>query len=107
MTRMLLPLCLIACAGKPADTGSAAVESAPMDPCARRPSPTLELGHGELGFESLGDGTQTSELIHGPQGGYHTNIALSATGLDATGHWAVDLEGWIGNALIGHTIPLA
>ena len=109
MSKLLATLLLIGCAAdKPSDTGSESDESpAVEDPCLPSDTPTLEVGHGELGFESLGDGTVKSELIHGPQGGYHNNIAISATGLDGNHHWTVELEGWIGNNRVGHTFPIA
>lgn len=109
MTRILLPFLLLACGeDKPASEDTAVTEAAvPSDPCLPGDEPTLEVGHGELGFESLGDGSTESELIHGPQGGYHTNIAISATGLDGSHHWTVELEGWIGNDRVGHTFPIA
>ena len=109
MTRFLLPLLMFACAqdrSSGADTGTEEA-AAETDPCLRGDNPTLEVGHGELGFESLGDGAVQSDLIHGPQGGYHTNIAISATGLDGSHHWTVELEGWIGNDRVGHTFPIA
>ena len=109
MFKLLLPLMIIGCAedkSASSDTGSAPAATED-DPCLPGDAPTLEVGHGELGFESLGDGTTQSELIHGPQGGYHTNIAISATHLDASHHWTVELEGWIGNEMVGHTFPIA
>jgi len=109
MTRILLPFLLLACGeDKPASDDTSAASSADViDPCLPHADPTLEVGHGELGFESLGDGTLKSELIHGPQGGFHNNIAIAATGLEASHHWTVEIEGWIGNALVGHTFPIA
>lgn len=109
MTRFLLALFLIGCAEeKPEGEEPTGIdEPAETDPCLPGDGPTLEVGHGELGFESLGDGTTESELIHGPQGGYHNNIAIEATGLDPSHHWTVELEGWIGNERIGHTFPIA
>ena len=109
MTRLLLLLFLTGCAEeKPADTDTGeSSEPAEVDPCLPGDDPTLEVGHGELGFESLGDGTTESELVHGPQGGYHSNIAIAATGLDPSHHWTVELEGWIGNERLGHTFPIA
>ncbi|MEQ1502426.1 MAG: hypothetical protein ABMB14_09350 [Myxococcota bacterium] len=54
------------------------------DPCAPSPSkgdgPTLEIGLGVGGFTPIGDGT--FPLVHGPQGGFHLEIGLLATGLD-------------------------
>ncbi len=109
MTRFLPLIILLGWSkksGEATDTGESEAVVV-EDPCLPQDEPTLEVGHGELAFASLGDGTEASELIHGPQGGYHTNIALSATGLDASHHWTVELEGWIGNELVGHTFPIA
>ena len=108
MKRVLIPLLLVACKAKTETTDTAApIVDVFEDPCLPMENPSLVVGHGELGFESLGDGDEQSELIHGPQGGYHTNIALSAKGLDASHHWTVEIEGWLGNNLVGHTFPIA
>jgi hypothetical protein len=101
---MLASLLLFACASSGDDTGSG-------DPCRPAASssdtPTLRIGHGDSVFEALsGDDTQT-ELIHGPQGGVHTNLALEATYLDPNLVWHAVLDGVIDGERVGHTEPLA
>ena len=48
------------------------------DPCKPGPEPTLEIGTGDASFESLGD---TTQLVHGPQGGFHLLLSLRVTHL--------------------------
>jgi hypothetical protein len=103
--RPILPLAIFfsaACAG-----GSGADSATPLDPCLAGPDPSLSLGHGELGYLALDSGPTLAELIHGPQGGYHINIGLEATGLDASLPWEAHLEGWIDGTLVGETYPWA
>ncbi len=78
MTLRTLPICalLCACTASEGDTGTTG-----DDACAAGDAPTLTLGKGELEYTSLDD--SAAELIHGPQGGYHINIALQATDLAA------------------------
>lgn len=80
----LIPLFALATAG------------CPPAPAGCEPSdvaPTLELGKGETGYDAMGDGDGTIEVINGPQGGYHVEIGLEATGLDDSERWAVVLSG--------------
>jgi hypothetical protein len=99
----ILPLVFsVACAG-----GSGADSGASLDACLPGGSPSLSLGQGELGFEPLGDGASAAELIHGPQGGYHINIGLEASQLDASVPWEAHLQGWIDGELVGETYPWA
>ena len=109
MSKFLAILLVLGCAAdKSSDTAADSDPSpAAVDPCLPGDAPSLEVGHGELGFESLGDGTARSELIHGPQGGFHNNIAISATGMDGSENWTVEIEGWLGVDLVGHTFPIA
>jgi hypothetical protein len=109
MTKYLLPMLLLACAEEKSSGADTAVAETPAatDPCSAGDNPTLVVGQGELGFEAIEAAGEQAELIHGPQGGYHTNIGISATGLDASHHWTVELEGWIGSELVGHTFPIA
>src|SRR5688500_751925 len=36
----------------------------------------VELGTGEVAFESIPESGATLELVHGPQGGYHLVVAI-------------------------------
>ena len=91
---------LAACDKKDTDTGEG-------DPCDAGSNPTIVIGHGETEFLPL-DGSSTEvELVHGPQGGFHTNISLEATYLADTVAWETHLEGTIDGELVGETRPFA
>ncbi len=78
------------------------------DPCTAGSDPTLRLGFGALEYRDLDpSGEDVAELIHGPQGGFHIDMALAATGLDPALPWTVDLEGTIDGEVMGQTRPLA
>ena len=77
-----------------------------MDPCKEGPSPTLTVGHGEHDFMPLLGIDTRVELIHGPQGGFHTNIALQAQYIDPTSSYRLLLEGTVGGDSLGYTVPL-
>lgn len=55
----------------------------PGDPCSAGDAPELEVGKGGLSFSPMDDGG-TIELVHGPQGGYHVEVALRAKWIDAS-----------------------
>jgi len=76
---------LLACAESADDT-------AMTDPCAPGESPGITIGKGELAFETLEDDPET-ELIHGPQGGYHVNLAFEAVHLDPSAQWTFEMTG--------------
>jgi hypothetical protein len=104
----------IGCAGKTAsEDGEGPAEGTddsgdPTDPCQAGDAPALRLGHGELEYMDIDPSEEVlAELIHGPQGGFHINMGLAATGLDPSYPWAVDLQGTIDGALVGQTRPLA
>jgi hypothetical protein len=63
------------------DTG-APDASSPTD--AGPTDPRIEIGTGTEAFEALGPGT-TVELVNGPQGGYHVQIAFRLWGIDPEG----------------------
>ena len=46
--------------------------------------PSLTLGTGLTAFQPLEDGDEVA-LIYGPQGGWHVDVALRTTGIDADG----------------------
>lgn len=73
----LLCLLLAACSGP--DGEDTAVDT---DPCAPPGAPTLTIGKGYTGFEAIGEG-EPFPLIHGPQGGFHLEIGLFSTNLNA------------------------
>ncbi|MDP6931824.1 MAG: hypothetical protein QGG40_02865 [Myxococcota bacterium] len=86
-------------------TGCGPAEEA--DPCVSGDEPTLEVGKGELEYQDMGAEDGTAELIHGPQGGYHLNIALQGSFLDASAPLEAELTGWIDGEEVGHTLPYA
>lgn len=76
----------------------------PEDPCVPGPNPSLELGHGEGAFMPLEDGG-TIELVHGPQGGFHTLMALNARDIDGSEELVGELRGYIGDEQRGASFP--
>lgn len=52
------------------------------DPCAPGPDPTLDIGLGLDSFTPTEDG-DSAELTFGQQGGFHIDLALESTELDA------------------------
>lgn len=63
--------------------------------CRRTGAPYLEVGTGETEFVGLDSETPEWPLVHGPQGGWHVLVGLSALGLDATEVVTGDLVGLI------------
>ncbi len=93
------------CAESSADEpGEDAAEPDPEDPCKPGPNPSLELGHGEIAFETLEDGGSL-ELIHGPQGGYHTLTSLQAVDINGSEQLVGELRGYIGDQLMAESHP--
>lgn len=72
---VFLPL-FAACAGD----GTGTDTGTPVDPCAPSDAPTLQIGLGLTGYEPMEEGAPFP-LIHGPQGGFHLEIGLFATGI--------------------------
>lgn len=83
----------------------AASKGALGDPCLPSDDPTLALGTGETTFVPLVDGDAV-ELVHGPQGGYHTYVGFAATGLDGSAAWTADVVGWLDGAIRATSAPL-
>lgn len=48
--------------------------------CSEPPDPTFTLGTGLTSFEPLADGNDL-DLVYGPQGGWHVDLSLQATGI--------------------------
>lgn len=74
------------------------------DPCVPGDEATLELGTGETAFEPVEAGGFV-ELVHGPQGGFHTYVGFAATGLDASSQWTAEIEGTLGGELLAESAP--
>ena len=99
-----LILGLISCA----NNGTSSSSSNQFQACSAGPSPSIEVGHGELRFETFDQAENTPvELIHGPQGGYHSTIAVRAAHLDPDRSYIIDLVGVIDGLELGGGTPLA
>ena len=57
--------------------------------------PELLVGKGLHEYQDIDEGGRTSELIHGPQGGFHIDLALQARHLDASDAWSAILVGYL------------
>ncbi|MEC9390114.1 MAG: hypothetical protein VX944_08565 [Myxococcota bacterium] len=94
-----------------APIGCAASDSPePPTPSVCEPGdpPAIEVGHGELRFEAFDDGADTPvELVHGPQGGHHSTIAVRANGLDPDHEYIIELIGTIDGIERGGGTPLS
>jgi hypothetical protein len=98
------PLILLAgCTTKEGDTSSTeAIEKT----CATGADPQISAGHGELSYEEFDDGADTSvELIHGPQGGFHSTIAVRGTHLELETAYHIRLVGTIDGVEMGWGTP--
>lgn len=74
----------------------------PGDPCSAGDAPELEVGKGGLSFSPMDDGG-TIELVHGPQGGYHVEVALRAKWIDASHTLLGRFEGEIDGQILATT----
>lgn len=77
MLRFLLPCCVLACAGDPAqdDGGGGGALG----------TPSIELGAGRTSYEELPEQGARLELVSGPQGGWHFEHTLLMAGFDPEG----------------------
>jgi hypothetical protein len=95
---------MFACAS-PSDAGEQGGDEAPLDAaCEPSETPTLELGAGESAYASFEPGA-TLELVHGPQGGVHTFMALEARGIAADVELEGTLRGYLGEQQVGASYP--
>jgi hypothetical protein len=88
-------LLLLACGGD----GDSAFELCPLDD-----EPTLAIGGGTGAFQALADG-DTITLVHGPQGGYHLELGLRATGFDASTLAPGSFQGSIDGQIAADSTP--
>lgn len=101
MPFMALVICLSGCAAS--DSPGSPTPSV----CAPGDRPAIEVGHGELSFEPFNDGADTPvELVHGPQGGHHSTIAIRANGLELSHEYIIELIGTIDGNERGGGTPL-
>ncbi len=72
------------------------------NPCKPGGEPEVEIGTGESAFAPLGPRT---ELVHGPQGGYHLLIALRMRYFDASTFLGADVIGTVDGEPLARTQP--
>ncbi|HND28799.1 MAG TPA: hypothetical protein PKY30_13995 [Myxococcota bacterium] len=80
-------------------------ESAAEPPCEPGPTPTLEIGQGELSFTELLGENDAVELVFGPQGGVHVALALRATRLDDSAPVISQITGEVEGELLADVRP--
>jgi hypothetical protein len=108
MTRVLFMTLALGCAKGATSNATDGSTDSTDDPCTPWDTPRIEVGHGELSFEPLSDEELTPvELIYGPQGGWHSTIAVRAWGLDPTVGYHLVLGGIIDDVTIGGGVPWA
>ncbi len=73
--------------------------------CEPSDSPTLVIGKGLSEYVPLEDGGRVLELIHGTQGGVHTDMAVQTTGLDISESGTAHLIGTLGGDVVAETRP--
>jgi hypothetical protein len=96
---------LVACGdGAAAESEDDGPVSDPDDPCVPGPNPSVEIGQGEYAFAPCDDGDML-ELIHGPQGGYHTLMALHASDIDGSEDLDAVWRGYVGDEQLGGSYP--
>lgn len=93
-------LLLLACSGVD-DSGNPSDASG----CSPGPDPSLSLGKGELSYAEMDADGGTIELVHGPQGGFHTVIALESVQTDASAQWTVQITGYLDDVSRAVTTP--
>lgn len=97
-------LLLAACAAEDAGGEDDVVVFDPDDPCVPGMEPSLELGAGATAYAPFVSGAAL-ELVHGPQGGVHTYMALEARGVDASEELVGELRGYLDGVQIGASYP--
>lgn len=104
MHRIATLILLAGCTTKEGDTGSKAQGNG----CSAGSTPQIEVGHGELSFSEFSDGANTEvELVHGPQGGFHSTIAVRAQFLDLDTSYHIRMVGTIDGVETGWGTPYA
>jgi hypothetical protein len=90
----------LACAQGAKDSATAEI-----DPCEVGAPPSLSIGTGEFSFEELDAIDPELELVHGPQGGFHVVIGLSAQHLDASAKLVAEMTGTVNGLELARTSP--
>lgn len=103
MHRILTLILLAGCTTKEGDTSSTKATS---EACSPGADPQIVAGHGELSYEEFDEGVDTKvELIHGPQGGFHSTIAVRAQHLGLLTAYHIRLVGSIDGVEMGWGTP--
>lgn len=103
MLRAATLILLAGCTTKEGDTSST---KATGNACSAGADPQIVAGHGELSYEEFDSGADTNvELIHGPQGGFHSTIAVRGTHLDLKTAYHIRLVGTIDGVEMGWGTP--
>ena len=103
MLRVATFILLAGCTTKEGDTNST---EAIGEACAPGTDPQIVAGHGELSYQEFVQGGDTNvELIHGPQGGFHSTIAVRGTHLDLETSYHIRLVGTIDGTEMGWGTP--
>jgi len=92
----LLPAVLLAACGPTADADGCLPDAG---------EPSLVVGKGLHEYRDIDDGGRSSELIHGPQGGFHIDLALEARHLDASDAWSATLTGYLHDEVMAVARP--
>ncbi|MEZ4322027.1 MAG: hypothetical protein R3F61_31435 [Myxococcota bacterium] len=85
---MLLALVLFACKG----------------PCEPGSDPSLDIGYGWNAFTPAEDG-QEVELVYGQQGGFHIELAVATTELDASDLVSASFSGKLDGQVVAEAQP--
>jgi hypothetical protein len=99
-----LVLLLCACAGDKTGSSGSSPTTGSEDPCEPNGDPTLDIGLGLTGYEAAEDGSPFP-LIHGPQGGFHLEIGLFATGIAADDLLSGEIHGYIDGDELASAFP--
>lgn len=86
----MIPLLLVAVVA-----GCAAPQPLPSGCLPGEGEPELVVGKGLDEYVDIDEGGRSSELVHGPQGGFHIDLALQARHLDSSDAWSATLVGWL------------
>jgi hypothetical protein len=106
MAFMLRVAILILLAGCTANEGDTSSTKAVVETCAAGTDSQIVAGHGELSYEEFDQGGHTNvELIHGPQGGFHSTIAVRGIYLDLEISYHIRLVGTIDGTEMGWGTP--
>ncbi len=99
-SRLLLPAAVL---GASLAAAGCAPEPAGCDPDGGEPR--VVIGKGLDSYRDLDEDDRTLELVHGPQGGYHVDLAVRAWHLDSTQELEGSLVGSLGGDVRAESYP--